>query len=477
MKKILIVSYYELKDYFLYIKTLFEQYMFTVSNYPLFRYVYDAHDKLENYEEHMDNYIGEYNPDIILWWFLDVPTLMFDNIKKYNPDKYFIMFNADDSVNTSYEVFAKAKNFDLVVTPCEEYIHLYNFHSGVQDVIHGPMGYDPEIFKQVDNKDYECDISMLTYNLFMDKNVFPNQVVYKPELIDNIIKFSKEHNYKFNLYGSYVLSELYPDNYCGEIPYDKLHLLFNNSKINIISSPDKNRSLYINEYVFPILASGGLLLHDNTKDIDKILENNKNCILYDDYNYLSNIKHILENYDQYIHIKHTGVETATKYSWDNWVENIIKEYGKKYFSNDTYANLYDLNKNDDLLLYWLDTGIVKKEFCFKFSVPENFDYDQYILKYDIKKDIHFAYYHWNINSKHPRFMKKKKKQIGNGIITVEGTTTEDYYISCYLFNKIKQYNTRDDGLKELDIFCSTIPYIKINSILKNYVDNIYETYT
>ena len=99
MKKLLIIGYYELKEHMLHIRKLFSDYDYDVTNFPLLRFAYDINDKVKNYEELLDQYIKKINPDIILWWFVDVPVKVFKNIKTVNEDILFIMFNGDDPLN------------------------------------------------------------------------------------------------------------------------------------------------------------------------------------------------------------------------------------------------------------------------------------------------------------------------------------------------------------------------------------------
>lgn len=467
MKKIIIVSFYELKDYMLHIKELFEQYCFTVVNYPLFRYAYDSNDKMENYKEHMNEYIQSQNPDIILWWFIDVGIDVFKYIKQNNKNKIFIMYNSDDPVNINKELFDKAKLFDIVVTPCKDTFHLYKLYSNVNKVVFGPMGYDKTLFsKEIDTQDnteFNCDISIITYN---------PQVIYKKELIDGIIS----KGLKLNLYGSPIFRELYPLNYKGEIPYYKLNTLFKSSKINMVISPFKDKSLYVNEYVIPILGSNGLLLHDKTKDITKLLEHNINAILYDETDYLDKIDYILNNYDKMGKIKNSAGIIGEGYSWDKWVENIVSEIGRMTFNEVIYSELYDLDKNKigDLLNYWLKTGIKEKQICFDFSVPNSFNHEDYITKFNLKNNSKIAYIHWYINSQDMMYMKKANRNSNNNIDTVSyNIITEDYYTVSNIFNKILKFNTTELGLLELSAFCDTVPYIKINEILDSYMDSVY----
>jgi len=89
MKKILIVSYYDLKEYLLNIKNLLQDFNYEVTYYPLFQYAYDTNDKIDNYKEHFNNHIEKHRIDIILWWFLDVPLDVFRFIKQKKSGSLF----------------------------------------------------------------------------------------------------------------------------------------------------------------------------------------------------------------------------------------------------------------------------------------------------------------------------------------------------------------------------------------------------
>jgi len=484
MKKILIISFYDLKDYLLYIKNVFEQYKFSVIEYQLFRYAYDSNDKIPNYKEHMNEFIKQHEPHVILWWFIDVPIDVFKYIKNHHMNKLFIMYNSDDPINLNNELFDKAKLFDIVITPCKETIHLYKMFSNVKTVLFGPMGFDPNLFMPITNinefkneyNEFSSDISMLTYNLFFDKTHYPSQVVYKKSMIDNVINYCNENNYTFKLYGTPVLKELYPSHYSGEVPYYKMNFLFNFSKINIISSPDKTKSMHINEYTMPILGAGGLLMYDKIKDIEKIYTNDEpGFLVYDSNNYINIIDNVLNNYDSYVSIKKSGRLLSERYTWDNWVKNIVIEIGKIFFDKKVYTDLYDLDKNksdNELLDYWCSEGINSGHVCFDFDIPENFNSHDYIEKYSIKNNDKYAYIHWITHSKNDLYLKRSSKINNDFIPSNYNIVMEDYYNVSTILNKVSNYTTRDKGLLELDHYCKQIPYIKINDILNHYINSI-----
>src|SRR5436190_24234744 len=103
MKNILIIGFYELKEYLTSVVYNLEFYNYTVFSYPLFRYAYDQYDKIENFDKNLSDYIKNNNIEIVLWWFIDVSPSVFELVKKNNPQVYFIMNNSSDPLNMGTE--------------------------------------------------------------------------------------------------------------------------------------------------------------------------------------------------------------------------------------------------------------------------------------------------------------------------------------------------------------------------------------
>lgn len=478
MKKLLFVGFYELKDYMVHIKEQFESYNIMVDVYPLFKYAYDAHDKFPNYSEHMNNYIIESDPDIILWWFIDVPVDVFKFIRTNNPKRYFIMYNTDDPVNLNKEFFDKAKIFDLISTPCYETMRGYHSLSHVDNVVYGPFGYDAESFYPIkddmfdeEKKEFETDISMIVYNLYLDESIYNSQTVYRKTLIENVIMYCKENDKVFKLYGTPVLREFFPDNYAGEVPYYKLNLLYNFSKINLLSSPFNNKIWCLGEYLFSILGSGGVVLIDDTKELNSVLTDNHDCFIYNSDNYLEKINYILNDCDYIDKIKSNTQTIACDYTWKKWVRNIVVEIGKHYFHAATYKNIYDIKGTDnEVLQHWIDKGIDQKYIPYKITIPSNFNADDYISSFGIRNNDVYAYLHWYQNSKNMAYMTRQRS-LKSFNPDNYGVLMENYFDICHILNKIGKYNRRDEGLDELKNIVDYTPYIKINEIINSYINS------
>jgi hypothetical protein len=270
MLKLLFIIFYEPKNYLNHIKKQFEKRGIEVDTYPLFRYAYDSNDKIADYKHHLNKHIQESSPDIIFWWFIDVPTDVFQFVSEQNPKCFFVIYNSDDPFNLSKDLFDVCKNFDLIITPSQPSLSKYRRLSHSQNVIYFPFGADPETFIPLDNTEednakYQCDISLYSHNFYINKEIYPNQAFYLPNLIKEIDCWSKEKGYTFRLYGTPVIKEYFPNLYHGDLPYHEINSLYNCSRINLSFHGDCSAGPALNQHDIAIMASGGLLVSDYQK--------------------------------------------------------------------------------------------------------------------------------------------------------------------------------------------------------------------
>lgn len=321
--KILITSYYELRESLLLAAKSLEKHGNTVISYPLYQKYNDKHSKIENYKDDFIKYIQDNNPDVILWWYIGIPTDSFGDIVR-NTNKINIFFNWDEPHNhSSCDLKNKAQYFDIVFVTCKETLSFY-LENGTTKAICLYPGFSPEVHQPLLDKhvDYECDISICCTNLYDNLNVFPNQYIVRKELVDTIYKNQKDHGYKFHIYGPEGFKRLYPESYKGFVRYNDTTKVFNYSKINICTHTMCDKGGYLNERVFLILGSGGLLFIDDIKDIDDTLQDGYNCVKINKERYIEQICDILKNYNNYIKIRKNGYIDSKKYTWDKWAENI-----------------------------------------------------------------------------------------------------------------------------------------------------------
>lgn len=470
-KKLLFIGFYELKEHLLHISQLFIKYNYDVYNYPLFQYAYDSNDKLETYDQHLNDFIKKNGIEIVLWWFLDVPINVFRTIKNENPDIYYILYNTDDPINFNEELVDKASIFNLIITPCRGNVHKYKIFTGNNNVYYYPHCYDPTYFFRINNVECDDDISMIIYNHY-DKNKFKYQYIEIGELISKLITYCKNNLRKLSLYGSYVLKELYGEYYKGYVDYKKQNELFNKSKINIFVRCTCETDMVISDIEVKILASGSLLCVDKFNGMKDLYEDNINCIVLDKKNYINQIDEILNKYN-YEHIKQNAIKSVNKYTWEYWVIEIHKHIMGNYFNANVYKNINGLDiKIENAWNHWINIGLNKNYICHDFNIPKNFDYEFYR---DFKKiesqDIKYLYYDWYNNSKDNIFFKKNDKTTNIDINDFH-CTMEIYYDICSILNKVKEYNTRDEGLMDLVKKCNNNPNIKLNKIIEKYFENI-----
>lgn len=512
MRKLLIVCYYELKDYLQTIASLFvDKYNWDVVHYPLYMFCYDKNSKIEDYPEHFNNMIKKEKPDIILWWFTDVPLSIFTKIKKDNPKIFYVMYNLNDPLNINKIFFDKCKIFDMVLTPCKHNMYMYHTHSGVKDVKFFPMGTDPQMFKrytqteismmhQID-QDLAHDptnvpmidsttpvsltsrkftISFLCESMYAD---YKDQVVPRKLIIQSIEELCKKKNWVFDLYGSEFLKGSFPGIYRGDPGYLDKPLIFNTSHINIVSHPIKNKFVAIDPGIIQIMSCGGLILTDNTYGANDYFNKNNQCVMmFDNAESLKSqiilIEDMYSNSHETINnLKQNCIKFSEKYTWEKFVDIIYCEYCKDRFDPVFYSKTYSIQEISDpqtLRGVWLqkyNQGI--KEICYSINVPPSFDHKNYKEKYNIESDnLEFVYIDWWHRGKNSDYIVRNKNT--NNMISGSNMNI----MTQHLFNLYEAFNCvsssdPDDkicGIKKIESIAKKNPRLSINVALRQYIE-------
>lgn len=326
--KILITSYYELKEALLSASKALSNLNIDIINYPLLQKKMELH----NYVDDFNKFIEENKPDVILWWYISIDVKDFEYIINNNKEVKNIFFNWDEPYNWKLNSLEeRAKLFDHVFVCCKETLQDYiDLGTGGATCLY--PGFDPKIhYPIVDQREHDiekfsCDISVCFTNLYDDPELYPDQYINRKLLIDAIYDNQKKYNYTFHIYGTDHLREKYPDSYKGFLSYEDTNKLFNYSKINLCTHVLCNKTGYLNERVMLILAAGGLLLVDPVKGIEDELDIDKECILINKEGYLEQIVEILENYEKYYITRYYASEKSKEYSWGVWANKINDDF-------------------------------------------------------------------------------------------------------------------------------------------------------
>lgn len=323
MVKILITSYYDLKDSLLSAANSLKNKEHDVTYYPLLQ-----NKDTIGYIDDIDKNIKDNKIDIILWWYIGIPSTDVKEIISKNTNVKNIYFNWDDPYNwDTNNLVNKVQYFDCSFVTCEESLNKY-IKYGSKKAIYILAGCDENINYPIINKNnddvakYTCDISFCCTNLYDDDMTYPNQYINRKILVDNIYKNQEKYGYTFFIYGPESLKHLYPLSYKGYADYMSTNKVFNYSKINLCTHVMANKNKYINERCILIMSSGGLLFVDKIKGITDILDNDTHVLINKD-NYLNQILYILYNYEKFNNIKQNAYRKSKQFTWDKWANIIL----------------------------------------------------------------------------------------------------------------------------------------------------------
>lgn len=323
--KLILVIYYGILEQFIGVKESLELF-YDVIHFPYFHYLQNfGHEiMMSKLKELLDE-----KPEYILWWILFLDSNSLREIVNYDHNVKHLYFNWDEPFNfESIDAKSKAKFLNHAFGTCTESMQRYlNYgslkanclYSGYSPRTHYPyfvVKKDNEIRYDFSKIKYRHDISFAFTNLYEDSEKFP-QIINRKNLVDNLY-LNQKSNYNFAIYGPENLKDKYPDSYECFIKFDDQNKMFNESRINICTHCISTWNGYLNERVFLIMASGGLLLVDPIKGVDSILKNGYNCIFINPTKVVSQIKKIISNPDYYNRIRINAWKTSLNYTWDDW---------------------------------------------------------------------------------------------------------------------------------------------------------------
>jgi len=447
--KILIVCYYELKDALKCAAESLEKLGYSIISYPLFKMAYDINDKREDYKEHFDAFIEQKNPDILLFWFINIPSKILQAIKEKHANRYFIWFNWDDPwlwFEKGADVQNKCGCFDLVMVSSTSKLDEYKKY-GAKDAICVFPGFDPK--KHFPNpsssKQYKYDVSFCFTNLYDDKTYF-DQFIQRKQLVDDLVQ---QKDIRFALFGPQHLKILYPEHHQGHIPYSKTSEIFNQSKINLCTHVCHNFDHYVNERCILVLGSGGLLLVDPVKKLDEIL--NEECVFLKKEGYISQIKYILKHYESYEQIKINGYQKAmNEFTWDHVAEKMHMHICKHFFDPIYYQSLLpeteSSSNESELWNHWMSEG--RKTYSFPFRIIQT------------------------CHKRQSRQTPKIGRDFQNFLAQIDMDFQGWCKITSILCDIDKNENLNTKNWEVLEKICNMYPNVDINDILQFYFDSI-----
>jgi len=490
MKKILLISYSDSDETLLSIKETLDTFGYTISCYPLFKKSIErtccvSTDETEKYIEEFLNFIKEFSPDILFWTFIDVPCSVLKYIRA-NWEGLFVLYCKNDPLiweDETSDIKSKCPFFDLVVSSCLETRHLF-LENGSSDVLDLFPPINSKLNFPLDVPEYTCDVSFCCGELY-DDPMYKNQVVTRREVIEKLSEMSSpsstSHNepsstshvepspVKFNLYGPYYLFHMFPKNYRGFVPYKDLNKIFNSSRINL-STHSTNREGYLSRRDILVIGSGGLLLTDKVKGIEKM---SGGCVAFEGINDLGNkIKDILVDYKKYEHVKQKGHSFSEMFTWSKWCLEIHKWICMYFFDEYYYRESYSLPDNVSCVKsYWKEFGIDFKHSPFKFSVPKDFDYTRYSIDKSLSGKRDYLYWHYRINSASDRYIIKMdcaKNLDIKKIMEDCKIDTNGWFKINSLFQNISSGENIDRNIVSIGVLSSQYPLLNIPKLLQLY---------
>lgn len=351
MKRILIVTYYGLKEPIKFAADGLESLGYIVDDFPLYRFKYDDNDKTEDYLRLFHEKIVAFEADVVLWWCTCISADEMALIKERNPKVgAHLFYNWDDPfmwhVPESELADKAARVFDIVMTCCKGAMPMYE-EQGVKQVAHCLPGFSPEVHNPKQFCESEvCDVAFLCTNLYANEGGFPNQIFNRKKVVDAL---EAADDIDFRLFGPPFLKEMYPRSYRGEKGYREAAQVFASARINLCTHVVGNVDGYANERTVLIMGTGGgVMAIDPVKGIENLIDG-PNCFILKEeggpegvVDQLRDILKIPE--ERRIAMAHNARTFALeRWTWRDWAVDVSRQIGLWFFDPKAYAELNGLS--------------------------------------------------------------------------------------------------------------------------------------
>jgi len=483
MKKILIVSYYELKESLRCAADCLENCLsYEILHYPLFEKKNDTNSRIENYFEDFISFIKKSNPDILFWWYFGISEKKLKEIKSLFPSLFQILYNWDDpfiwDIDPSYK--EKVSLLDACFISCKSSVKKYENECHLEIVDYCLPGFDLRYHFPEDKTDetYASDISICCTNLYENENIYSKQFVNRKKLLDYI--YDQCHNgvsdpvYTFRIYGPDFLGDIYPKAYKGYCSYYDTHKVFYNSKVNICTHVISNAKGYLSERVSLILGSSGFLLIDPIDGLDEILKDKEHCVYMssrdpsdiwknDIVPLISDDPGVVEKRNRMASRGHAFAKKNL--TWKRWAKCFDSLVSQRFF-DEIYSKTYNRLKYPYIMPYRTNPPVKDKDFDWKQYVSLN-----HLNSNEIKNES-LAWCHWCRHGKKNGLIYGQKTILipsPTEIVSTHSSTSEGNKMTqemITIFNTFKMIQEGNyDKLFELK-----------NSIIKEEIDDLLEIY-
>ena len=314
-----ITSYFGIRDSLDAARNALELLGHTISDYPLMQ---QSRQNTTNLFQDFSDFLDRERPDGILWWCLTIDLESFIRIKEKYQLKYYY-FNWDDPYNwvpNKLEHYAPYLDVAYIcsVGGVQKYVD-----AGCRKVVYCLPGFDPKVFYS-DGSLYQYDICMILTNFYADRELYPNQIFNRYQMIQQLVNGAREHGWSLALFGPEIIGQHFPEFYKGYCKYLDQNKLFNSSKINITTHVDGITDGYLNERTIDLIGAGVFFLIDDISGLERNLVPKKHCLVMDKHFLVEQIKEVLANYETPLisTIKSELAEIKNNYTWDSWAKTI-----------------------------------------------------------------------------------------------------------------------------------------------------------
>ena len=380
--KVLVITFYGLIEYFEDIGKSLSSHGISVIDFPLFKYHSDKHDSIRNAMSEFNQFISTSKPDAILWQCMLLEERQLSHMCRLHSNILHFYFTASDTHiwdDTEMNYRSKQVFMNRVFTTCEHALPRYNGRGRLVNPC-----VNTKFFSPVEDARYTCDVVFVVGNL---RHGYSDSKTSRLKLLRALCSVT---DLEVHIYGPPCIETHFPRNYKGFANWNRLSMIFSNAKICLNTNASGEVNGAVGTRAFHILASGGLLVSDRSKEMDRILIPNTHYLeLPGPGDVVDFVKMTIRGIESFNHIRENGRRLCQeKFHWGNLADAIKEEIVKKRFDYIFYNHINELTPDtfENAWKHWCSNGKYRNALTFEPTIDPEFDWEGYIRENKINAE-------------------------------------------------------------------------------------------
>lgn len=251
---------------------------------------------------------------IVIWWNwgLGLPPDILDGVRSYFPfpQQIWVLIDWDEpyAMFVSGRAQSRKHLWDVVFASATSVLDTFRVAGAIE--VHAFVPASDDVHYPDPDREFRTDVAFVATRLYSE----PGYLANRSAVLEALGAAADRGEFTLGVWGTPEVGSAAPRHFRGAIRYQENRKVWSSAKISLdLHAVGGFGGWYVNQRVTEVLASGGLLLVDDSAEGP--LTDMEDCVILRDLEpdaIVAKVKEILENYEYYEPIRKRGLELVQR---------------------------------------------------------------------------------------------------------------------------------------------------------------------